>query len=355
MENIVSNSDTDSSTLRSAHYIDSSWLQQLLLVVVNMSLWHNPQPTLFESSLSGCLSLDKRIRWRKNVSIDSDQTNVHVIDLNMSAVITNTQNLNGSPTSALSIQNKMQNWMDYQDADAFIFCTDNLQPMEVNVFHLNHSKISTKASAEVETTGRGPFAREIQILLGIFFCTVLALCLFFALILRIRSCVRRQLASRRHNRYDRDGPSRVHFAYDVGDTEVVTKPPVPSTTFGSNVYPSDYVFNPRSRNGHIATRRSGLCPYSCGNALLEVAEVPNGRIPTVFQDNYQTYQCSLPARPGYGNNHVCNELRRRSATKRTVCHAHFDIPSWQINGPQTKGNNGADPLKKNSKRRSLSL
>ncbi|VDQ06576.1 unnamed protein product [Trichobilharzia regenti] len=92
-----------------------------------------------------------------------------------------------------------------------------------------------------------------------------------AVILRIRSFCRRQSESRKQTRNDRDSALQVNFAYDVNETQIAEKSPIPSTTFGSNAYP-------RPMN-----RKAGVCRYN--------------RIPPVYNNSNQRFCKKL-------NNHM---------------------------------------------------
>ncbi|KAF8564158.1 hypothetical protein P879_02818 [Paragonimus westermani] len=243
-----------------ANYIDANWLQQILWVVMNLTLPsdHNHQTSvnLTDPSLVGCVSFDFTPAMFPDKPSATNRISIRVI--NMSLVILNgldEPNLALWNSSADSTQ-QLTDWLNSRLPRAHTFCTRTVQKFEhtdaVTTSSGIYSLIVSDANSQPEKSTF--YARRIQTFLAILFCSILIVCLLTALILRIRSFVKRRLASRKAHRLDRDSAARVHFAYDVGDTENLMKPPVPSVTFGSNVYPVDYTLSALMRNGHVPKR-----------------------------------------------------------------------------------------------------
>ncbi|CAH8873969.1 unnamed protein product [Trichobilharzia szidati] len=149
------------------------------------------------------------------------------------------------------------------------FCTENLRSLMIegdkqmlekyNGYTLNGDIYGMKNETKIENYG----VSEVQILIVITLSCVLIVCFFMAVILRIRSFCRRQSESRKQTRNDRDSALQVNFAYDVNETQIAEKSPIPSTTFGSNAYP-------RPMN-----RKAGVCRYN--------------RIPPVYNNSNQKF------------------------------------------------------------------
>ncbi|KAF5401845.1 hypothetical protein PHET_03383 [Paragonimus heterotremus] len=243
-----------------ANYVDANWLQQILWVAMNLTLPsdHNHQTSvnLTDPTLFGCISFD----FAPSMYPDEPSVARHVFIrvVNISLVILNTLDEPKLELWNSSTENAQQftDWLNSRLPQTHTFCTRNVQKFEhadtVTTSSGIYSLIVPDASSQPETSAF--YARRIQTFLAILFCSILIVCLLTALILRIRSFVKRRLASRKSHRLDRDSAARVHFAYDVGDTENLMKPPVPSVTFGSNVYPVDYTLNALMRNGHVPRR-----------------------------------------------------------------------------------------------------
>ncbi|CAH8648052.1 unnamed protein product [Heterobilharzia americana] len=150
-----------------------------------------------------------------------------------------------------------ENTMNYAHNELSVtnvtFCTENLRGLMIESDKQMHDKFS-HLSGEVYSTKNGTKTEnygvsEVQIVIVITLCCVLIVCFMMAVILRVRSFCKRQTESRKQSKNDRDSALQVNFAYDINETQVVEKPPMPSTTFGSNVYPRPM------------KRKPGVCRY----------------------------------------------------------------------------------------------
>ncbi|KER27456.1 hypothetical protein T265_05494 [Opisthorchis viverrini] len=257
---------------------------------------------------SGCISVARTpnpVNKTETLSpVLSDQLKLDIF------VIRNTFH---EPQKILSYKGLLD-WLSKRESYSIKYCTNDIYSQLTDApsdAQLANSTQGQEGNAENITS---PYARKLQSLLGILFCCILAVCLLTALLLRIRglhaslslpglnaagviiiidsmtsvfntdaslpSCIVRRLASMRTQRLYRESAIRVHFPYDVGDTECYVKPPVPSVTFGSNVYPVDS----RVRNGHGPTGgRYGKRGIQTGHSLHDLNYLERKRLNALMQ------------------------------------------------------------------------
>ncbi|KAK4475107.1 hypothetical protein MN116_002196 [Schistosoma mekongi] len=169
------------------------------------------------------------------------------------------------------------------------FCTENLKDLmidnekeifnEMNIYNLS----SNLQTVKNETKSNNYIGNEVQIFIVIILCCVLIICFVMAIVLRIKSFCKRQTESRKQIRSDRDSALQINFPYDVKETQVEDKPPVPSTTFGSNVYPGLV-------KKRIGVYRYNRIPASYYNSIQKYNRILNAQTyqpSTVFVLDYQ--------------------------------------------------------------------
>ncbi|THD25331.1 hypothetical protein D915_003912 [Fasciola hepatica] len=233
----------------SVTYVNSTWIQHFLWIALNVSTIPRlpDQGSILNGSISGCISLGHDHSSSETQALrDPMPSKIYVADMVVRIILIEASHFTHFTEQTKALEYEVGEWIDSYHRDARIYCTSSLRFSQD--FHKLVNDIEQPAENDKPVI---PYAREIQLVLGVVFCLVLAICLLLAFVLRVRSFVRRQMVHRRAHRTDRDQHARVHFAYDVGDTDMLTKPPVPSVTFGSNVYPLGQVNSSRTRSSNF--------------------------------------------------------------------------------------------------------
>ncbi|TGZ57045.1 hypothetical protein CRM22_010037 [Opisthorchis felineus] len=304
-------SGADSQSNSTTYYVEAEWLQQILWMALNMTLsgvtYDAKEPI---KKPSGCISVARTPNPVNKTEILSP-----VLSEQLKLDIFVIRNTFHEPQKIISYKGLLD-WLSTRESYSIKYCTNDIYS-HLTKTHPDAQLFNSTQSEEVGAEHiPSPYARKLQSLLGILFCCILAVCLLTALLLRIRSCIVRRLASMRTQRLYRDSAIRVHFPYDVGDTECYVKPPVPSVTFGSNVYPVDS----RVRNGHGPTSgRYGKRGIQTGHSLHDLNYLERKRLNALVQ-------MGSPSQQEQAIVHSTPKERLSNGCVRTVPgarHAHF--------------------------------
>ncbi|GAA50146.1 hypothetical protein CSKR_109421 [Clonorchis sinensis] len=304
-------SGTDSQSNSTTYYVEAEWLQQVLWMALNMTLSgaaDDAKETIEKPS--GCISVA-----RTPNSMNKTETLSPILSEQLKLDIFVIKNTFHEPQKTISYKGLLD-WLSKRESYSVKYCTNDIYSQLTKTHPDAHLANSTQGEEADAENIPSLHARKLQSLLGIMFCCILAVCLLTALLLRIRSCIVRRLASMRTQRLYRESAIRVHFPYDVGDTECYVKPPVPSVTFGSNVYPVDS----RVRNGHAPTSgRYGKRGIQTGHSLHDLNYLERKRLNALMQ-------MGPPSQQEQAIVHSTPEDRLSNGCVRTVPasrHAHF--------------------------------
>ncbi|TNN16905.1 hypothetical protein EWB00_000049 [Schistosoma japonicum] len=362
---------------RTIRFTSSPWLQQLLSIAIRLnnatSIHDTTSPlnqTIINDSIytnienlststtaigtTGCIILEL---YDKNPNFLYDQEDFHDIDysvLKMQIIVWTQKYLKPDDlfmdwfeTVNKHIHNNKKNYNKndnsiYHDNNELLFtnvtfCTENLKDLmtdnenqmfgEMNTYNLSGDLQTVKN----ETKSDKYIGNEVQILIVITLCSVLIICFVMAVVLRIKSFCKRQTESRKQTRSDRDSALQINFPYDVNETQVEEKPPVPSTTFGSNVYPG-------LMKKRIGVYRYNRIPASHYNSIQKYNRILNA----------QTYQPStvfVLGCQGTDNLNVSNDEQQPNQEFQSRYLSHQRKSENPVNNLSIQTSNYKTPLK----------